>query len=109
LESDWDEFDRRELKVVCVAAQKINSFMRARQFVKKHTYRFPILFDETRKITKAFGVYHLLGLDAYRIARPAAFLLDEEQKIQWIAVSPNQTQLPTSAEMLEAIAAAGKY
>ena len=83
--------------------------MGARQFVKKHTYRFPILFDETREITQAFGVYHPLGLDAYRIARPAAFLLDEAQKIQWIAVSPNQTQLPTSTEMLEAIAAAGRY
>jgi methyl-accepting chemotaxis protein len=83
--------------------------MRARQFVKKHTYRFPILFDESREITKAFGVYHPLGLDAYRIAHPAAFLLDKEQKIQWIAVSRNQAQLPNSAEMLEAIAAVGKY
>ena len=82
LESDWDEFDRREVRIICIAAQK---------FVEKHNYRFPILFDESREITKVDGVFHQFGLDEYRIARPAALLRDESRKIQWIAVSPNQS------------------
>ncbi len=109
MESDWDEFDRREIRIICIAAQKIDGIQSAKKFVKKHNYKFPILFDESRETTKAYGVYHPFGLDAYRIAHPAAFLLDDAQKIQWIAVSPNQAELPTNAQILEAIAAAGKY
>ena len=109
MESDWDEFDRRGVKIVCIAAQKINGVLGAKKFVEKHDYRFPILFDETRETTRAYGVYHQVGLDAYRIAHPAAFLLDDSQIIQWIAVSPNQAELPTNAQILDAIAAAGRY
>jgi len=109
LESDWDEFDRREVRIICIAVQKIDGVLSAKKFVEKHNYRFPILFDESREITKDYGVYHQFGLDAYRIARPAAFLLDESRKIQWIAVSPNQRELPTNVQILRVIEAAGKY
>ena len=108
MESAWDEFDQRGVRIVCIAAQKIDGVGRAKRFVEKHNYKFPILFDETRETTKAYGVYHRIGLDAYRIARPGVFLLDEVQTVQWIAVSPNQTKFPTHAQILEAIAAAGK-
>ncbi len=84
----------------------------AKKFVEKHNYRFPILFDETREVTKAYGVYHHVGLDAYRIAHPSAFILDPEGEIQWIAVSPNQVELPQNSnifETIQAIEAAGKY
>ena len=112
MESDWDEFDRRGIGVVCIAAQKMDSITGAKKFVEEHSYRFPILFDETREIAKAYGVYHFVGLDAYRIARPAAFILDPEGSIEWIAVSPNQVELPANRdifEIIEAIEAAGKY
>ncbi len=109
MESDWDEFNQRGLRIVCIAAQKIHGVGGAKKFIEKHHYRFPILFDETRATTKAYGVYHRVGLDAYRIAHPGAFLLDDSQTIQWIAVSPNQAELPTKPQILEAIAAAGKY
>jgi peroxiredoxin len=109
LESAWDEFDRREVRLVCIAAQKIDGVGGGKRFAEKHNYKFPFLFDETRETTKAYGVYHRVGFDAYRIARPGAFLLDDTQKIRWIAVSPNQAEFPTNAQILEAIADAGKY
>ena len=40
---------------------------------------------------------------------PAAFLLDAEQNIRWIAVSSNQVARLTYSEILEVIEAAGKY
>ncbi len=109
MESAWDELNRKEVGLICIAAQKIDGVGGAKRFAEKHNYKFPFLFDETRETTKAYGVYHRIGFDAYRIARPGAFLLDDAQKILWIAVSPNQSELPTNAQILEAIAAAGKY
>ncbi len=97
---------------MCIAAQKIDSITGAKKFVEEHNYRFPILFDETREITKAYGVYHFIGFDAYRISHPAAFILDPEGRIQWIAVSPNQVELPVNRDIFEtiqAIEASGKY
>jgi peroxiredoxin len=109
LESDWDEFDRRNVKVVAIAVQKIDGLMRARNFVDRHAYRFPILFDESRETTKAYGVYHRVGIDAFRIARPSVFVLDPGRTIRWIGVSPNQNARPTTVNLVEAIEAAGKY
>ena len=109
LESDWDEFDRGEVRIICIPAQKVAGVLSAKKFVEKHNYRFPILFDESREITKPDGVYHQFALDEYRIPRPAAFLRDESRKVQWIAVSPNQSELPTNARILEAIEVVGKY
>ena len=88
-----------------VAAQKIDGITGGRKFFEKRGYRLPILFDEERETTRAFGVYHLLGIDAFRIAHPAAFLIDQSGKILWIAVSPSQTELPTIEEFLDAIEA----
>ncbi len=91
------------MDVVFIAAQKIDGITGGRKFIEKRGYRFPILFDAERETTRAFGVYHLVGIDAFRIAYPAAFLIDPSGKILWIAVSRSQTELPTIDEFLSAI------
>ena len=103
------EFERRNVKLIAIAVQKIDGMLQARSFVEKHRYRFPILFDESRETTKAYGVYHLAGIDAFRIARPAALVLDRERTVRWIAVSPHQRARPATDSLIEAIEAAGKY
>ena len=40
------------------------------------SYPFPLLCDPDRKIVKAYGVWHPIGLDAFNTAHPAAFLID---------------------------------
>jgi peroxiredoxin len=103
LSRDWPEFTRRELSVVLIAAQKIQGLFGAQKFVAEHPYPFPILFDETREVTQSYGVYRLVGVDAFRIAHPAVFLLDPELKIRWIAVSPNQSTRPSTEELIRAV------
>jgi peroxiredoxin Q/BCP len=106
LDSDWKEFEERDVRVLCIAAQRINGMTGARKFVGEHGYRFPLLFDETRKVTREWGVYRPIGIDGLHIAHPAVFLIDPEQAIRWIAVSPNQYTRPSTAEILEALEAA---
>ena len=90
-------------------AQKIEGVFRAKGFVEKRNYAFPLLFDEDRGVTKAYGVYHFAGIDAFRIARPAIFLIDGSGRVQWIAVSSNQFEVPATKDVIAAIEASGKY
>ena len=113
MESDWGPFAERNLAIVAIAAQKIDGIFHGERFVQAHAYPFPVLFDETRQATRDYGVFHGLSVDAYRIARPAAFLLDERHVIQWIGVASSQTRWPRTKAILDAcektIGASGKY
>src|SRR5438093_1541212 len=94
VESSYDEFTKRGAAVVLIAAQKIDGLFRGKKHIEKHRYRFPVLFDESRKVTRAYGVYHAIGTDAYNIAHPATFVIGRDEKICWIGVSPNQRERP---------------
>lgn len=100
LAADWDEFASRGLGLVCIAPQRIDGMTGARQFVEERGYPFPILFDEKRRVVRAWGVYRPIGLDALHIAHPAVFLIDPIGTIRWIAVSPNQSTRPSTSEIL---------
>ena len=100
VESSYGEFTKRNAAVVFVAAQKIDGFFKGKAHVRKKKYPFPVLFDETRKVTRAYGVYHTFGHDAYNIARPATFVIDGDGKISWVAISPNQSERPSIKEIL---------
>src|SRR5215471_8923687 len=102
-ESSYDEFNKRGASLVVVAAQKIDGLFRGKEHVQQHTYPFPILFDESRQVTHAYGVYHRLAMDAFNIAHPATFIVDPSGKISWIAVSPNQHERPSVEQIFSAI------
>ena len=108
VESSIQEFERRKTRVIFIAAQKRDGLFRGKKFVDEHPYSFPILFDEDRSVTRAYGVHHALGVDAVNIARRSIFLVDGEGTIRWIAVSPRQTVAPSIQDILWAIAAYGK-
>jgi peroxiredoxin len=109
VESSYDEFTKRNAAVVFIAAQKIDGLFRGKEYIEKHKYPFPLLFDETRKVTRAYGVYHAFGVDAYNIAHPAIFLVGRDGKICWIAVSTSQRERPPISKVLSAIEACDKY
>ena len=108
-ESAYDEFTKRDAGVVFIAAQKIEGLFRGKDHVLKHRYPFPILFDEKREVTRAYGVYHALCRDAYNITPPATFVVGGEGRICWIAVSPNQRERPPIGDILAAIESCDKY
>jgi peroxiredoxin len=109
LESHHDEFTKRGAALIVIAAQKIDGLFHAKDYVSEHAHSFPLLFDETRKITRAYGVYHALGKDAFNIAHPATFIAGPEGKICWIALSTVQTERPTVNDILSAIGSCDKY
>src|SRR2546425_4926584 len=109
VESSYDEFVKRNAAVTFVAAQKIDGLFRAKEHIANTKYSFDLLFDETRKVTRAYGVYHALGMDAYNIAHPATFVIGPAGRISWIAVSPSQHERPQLSDILSAIEACDKY
>lgn len=64
---------------------------------------FPLLADETRRVIRAYGVYHALAIDAFRLARPAAFVLDRGHRVVYQYVSRHQADLPPVEALLEAV------
>ncbi len=97
------------MKAAAIACQTIDGIAGARRFVERRRIPFPILFDETRRTSMDYGVYRHMGIDAYRIARPAVFVLDRAGPIRWIAVSPNQLARPATAALIDAVDRAARY
>ena len=62
-------------------------------------FPFYILVDETRDVTKQYGVWHRVGLDAWNIARPALFVIERTSTIRAIFVGESQEEFPTSEEI----------
>ena len=92
-----------------IAAQKIDGLFKGKEHIRKHTYPFPLLFDEKREVTQAYGVYQAFGIDTIHLARRATFVIGGEGKICWIGVSPHQREAPAVPDILSAIEACGKY
>ena len=56
---------------------------------------FPFLLDEERSVTKAYGLYHRLAIDALNIAHPATLVIDRDRKIAYIYRGDSQTDRAT--------------
>jgi peroxiredoxin len=108
-ESSHAKFEKRGAAIIFIAAQKIDGWFKGKEHVQKRKYPFPVLFDETREVTRAYGVHHQLGVDAYNIARRATFVVGADGKVCWIGVSPTQREGPSLEEIFGAIESCGKY
>ncbi len=91
--------------LVFIAAEKRAGIFKPEEFLAKHPISFPFLLDEDRAVTKSYGVYQRLGLDAINIARPATFIIDPSGTIRFIYVGSSQTDRAPIRQILEALAA----
>ena len=107
--SDYDKFTKLDAEVMFIAAQKIDGLFRGKEHIQNKKYPFPVLFDETRQVSRAYGVYQAIGVDTFNIARRAAFVIGGEGRICWIAVSPQQREAPPLDDIVSAIESCGKY
>ena len=73
-----------------------------RRYVEETGLPFDILIDERRDMARAFGVWHRLGIDAWNIARPAVFLVEQDGRISYSFVGDNQREYPSTGEVLAA-------
>jgi peroxiredoxin len=74
-----------------------------RRYVEETGLPFDILIDERRDMSRAYGVYHRMGLTAYNIARPAVFLIDQDARIAYSFIGDTQREYPTQDEIIAAI------
>ena len=88
------------MKIVVVLAQRAEAVQR---FLAEASLPFEILIDQTREVSKAYGVWHRIGLDAFNIARPAVFLIDPDRSIRYAFVGQSQAEFPSHEEILRAI------
>ena len=91
--------------VVFIAAEKRSGFFHPEKFLREHPVSFPFLLDEDRTVTKAYGIYHRLGMDAINIARPATFVVDRNGVAQFVYVGSNQLDRAPVEEVLKAVRA----
>jgi len=54
-ESAYQEFTKRNASVIFIAGQKIDGLFKGKEHVHRRKYPFPILFDEQREVTRAYG------------------------------------------------------
>lgn len=88
------------MSVVAVVAQ--NSDV-VRRYVEEAGLPFNILVDESRDVTRRYGVWHRMGLDAWNISRPALFVIDKSGVIRAVFVGETQEEFPGREEIERAI------
>jgi peroxiredoxin len=62
---------------------------------------FPFLIDESREVIKKFDVFHYIGFDAFKIARPSLYLINSKGEISYAYVGSSQTDRPAVRETYE--------
>ena len=78
--------------MVPIVAQRRDA---VRRYIEETGFPFDILIDETRDVSRAFGVWHRIGLDAWNVARPALFLVDRAGVVRYSFVAPTQKDFPS--------------
>jgi methyl-accepting chemotaxis protein len=90
------------VQIVTVVAQSSSA---VRRYIEETGLPFNILVDESRDVLKAYGVWHRFGLDAWNIARPALFLMDQSGRIRYSFIGESQEEFPDYDEIVSAIEA----
>jgi peroxiredoxin len=103
LEPYQDELSRLGASLVYIAAEKRQGMFRPEKFFADHPVAFPFLLDEDRRVTKAFGVYHRLAVDAFNIAHPATFVVDRGGVARFAYVGLDQHDRAPVAAVLEVL------
>jgi peroxiredoxin len=85
-----EEITNLATQVAYIAAEKREGMHKPAKFLAKHPVSFPFLLDEDRRVTKAYGLYHRIGLDAINIAHPATLVVDGGGVVRYVYRGSNQ-------------------
>ena len=97
------EIEQGGAQLAYIAAEKARGVWNPAKFLQSHPVSFPFLLDEDRSVTRAYGLYHRLGVDAIHIAHPATLVVDRERKIGYIYRGENQTDRAPFHEVIQAV------
>ena len=97
------EIGQAGAELVYIAAEKARGVWNPAKFLQSHPVSYPFLLDEDRSVTKAYGLYHRLGMDAINIAHPATLVVDRQRKVAYIYRGDNQTDRAPFSQVMEAV------
>ena len=84
------EIEQAGAEFAYIAAEKRDGVFKPVKFLEKKPVSFPFLLDEDRTVSKAYGLYHRIGLDALNIAHPATLVIDRDRAVRFIYRGDNQ-------------------
>lgn len=96
------EISRTGAQVAYIAAEKRAGIFKPVEYLEKHPVSFPFLLDEDRSVTKAYGVYHRIGMDAFNIAHPATLVIDAGKMVRYVYRGDSQVDRAPVEQVLEA-------
>jgi len=99
-EPHTDEIQRLGASLIYIAAEKGEGWWKPGDYLRQHPVSFPFLLDENRSVTKAYGLYHALGGDAFRIADPATLIVDGLGIIRYLYRGENQVDRAPVEEVM---------
>jgi peroxiredoxin len=102
-ESQKSEIEREGAQVAYIAAEKREGMFKPAKYLREHPVSFPFLLDEDRSVTKAYGLYHRFGHDAFNIAHPATLLIDRSGAVRFIYRGQGQTDRIPVAAVIEVL------
>jgi peroxiredoxin len=103
VESIKDDLSSAGTELAYIAAEKREGVFKPAKFLEKNPVSFPFLLDEDRVVTKSYGLYHLIGMDAINIAHPATLVIDRERTVRYIYRGDNQHDRAPLADVMAAI------
>ncbi len=101
LDQKREEIALSGAQMVFIAAEKRDGMWKPAEFLQTNPTAFPVLLDEDRAVTKAYGVYHRIGLDALHIAHPATLVIDPSGKVRYIYRGEGQTDRAPFSQALD--------
>jgi len=107
-ESQQHDVEEVGAQLAFVAAEHRDGVWKPANFLRKRPISFPFLLDEDRAVTKAYGLYHAIGFDAFDIAHPATLVIDQDAKVRYIYRGDSQPDRAPIEKVLDAVAALAK-
>jgi peroxiredoxin len=97
------ELERKRVELAYIAAEKRGGMFKPEEYLQKNPVSFPFLLDEDRRVTKAYGLYHRIGVDAFNIAHPATLVIDSSSMIRYLYRGSNQLDRAPIEQVTEAV------
>jgi peroxiredoxin len=103
LETRKDEIAQMGAELVYIAAEKEAGLWKPEKFLARHPVSYPFLLDEDRAVTRAYGLYHRLAIDAFHIAHPATLVVDRDRVVQYIYRGDSQSDRAPLEKVFEVV------
>jgi peroxiredoxin len=98
-----DDLEKCSARLVYVAAEKREGVWKPAKYLSENPVSFPFLLDEDRSVTRAYGLYHAFGHDAFRVAHPATLIVDRSGTVRYIYRGDKQTDRAPIEEILDGL------